>query len=67
MSFLRCTRSNAVDKLISDVSAAEDDGLILPGGTVNAVNLAGNGARVSVVWPRGVIDGESPPVARQED
>jgi two-component system sensor histidine kinase RegB len=37
------------------------------GGTVNAVNLAGNGARVSVVWPRGVIDGESPPVARQED
>jgi two-component system sensor histidine kinase RegB len=37
------------------------------GGTIKAVNLGGNGARVSVVWPRGAIDGESPPVTRQED
>ncbi|HTT98334.1 MAG TPA: ActS/PrrB/RegB family redox-sensitive histidine kinase [Rhizomicrobium sp.] len=37
------------------------------GGTVKAVNLGGHGARVSVVWPRGAIDGESPPVTRQED
>ena len=32
------------------------------GGTVKAVNLPDHGAKVSVVWPRGVIDGDSPPV-----
>jgi two-component system sensor histidine kinase RegB len=31
------------------------------GGTVRAVNLPDHGARVSVNWPRGVIDGETPP------
>ena len=31
------------------------------GGTVRAVNLPDHGARVSVSWPRGVIDGETPP------
>jgi two-component system sensor histidine kinase RegB len=37
------------------------------GGTVKAVNLGGQGARVSVAWPRGAVDGESPPVTREED
>ncbi len=37
------------------------------GGTVKAVNLPGGGARVNVRWPRGVIDGESPPTTTQED
>ncbi|MEI9931324.1 MAG: ActS/PrrB/RegB family redox-sensitive histidine kinase [Rhizomicrobium sp.] len=37
------------------------------GGTVKAINLQGGGARVNAVWPRGVIDGESPPVRTQED
>lgn len=37
------------------------------GGSVKAHNLDGGGARVSVAWPRGIIDGESPPVTRQED
>jgi two-component system, sensor histidine kinase RegB len=37
------------------------------GGTVKAVNLPGGGARVNVMWPRGVIDGESPPTPAQED
>ena len=32
------------------------------GGTVKAGNPAGGGARVSIVWPRGVIDGPEPPV-----
>lgn len=31
------------------------------GGTVRATNLPDHGARVSVSWPRGVIDGETPP------
>jgi two-component system sensor histidine kinase RegB len=31
------------------------------GGTVKAVNLPDHGARVSVTWPRGVIDGEQAP------
>jgi len=31
------------------------------GGTVAADNLEDGGARVSVSWPRGAIDGESPP------
>jgi two-component system sensor histidine kinase RegB len=31
------------------------------GGSLKAGNLAGRGARVSVTWPRGVIDGEAPP------
>ena len=37
------------------------------GGSVSAVNLEGNGACVSVSWPRGAIDGESPPATPQED
>jgi two-component system, sensor histidine kinase RegB len=37
------------------------------GGNVKATNLEGHGARVSVSWPRGAIDGESPPSAGQED
>ncbi len=37
------------------------------GGRVKAVNLAGKGARVSVFWPRGVIDGDTPPGRAQED
>jgi two-component system sensor histidine kinase RegB len=37
------------------------------GGTVSASNLESSGARVSVSWPRGAIDGESPPLAVQED
>jgi two-component system sensor histidine kinase RegB len=37
------------------------------GGTVKAMNLDGKGAKVNVVWPRGVIDGEQPPVAERED
>jgi two-component system, sensor histidine kinase RegB len=31
------------------------------GGTVRAVNLPDHGARVSINWPRGVIDGDTPP------
>jgi two-component system sensor histidine kinase RegB len=34
------------------------------GGDVTAANRVGGGAIVTVVWPRGAIDGESPP--RQE-
>ncbi len=37
------------------------------GARVKAVNLAERGARVSAVWPRGVIDGETPPGRPQED
>ncbi len=37
------------------------------GGTVKAVNPAEGGARVSVSWPRGEIDGEQPPPRAQED
>jgi two-component system sensor histidine kinase RegB len=37
------------------------------GGVVKAMNLEGKGARVRVVWPRGVIDGEQPPAAQRED
>jgi two-component system sensor histidine kinase RegB len=36
------------------------------GGTVRAVNLPDHGARVSVSWPRGVIDGETPPAPWQD-
>jgi two-component system sensor histidine kinase RegB len=36
------------------------------GGTVRAVNLPDHGARVSVSWPRGVIDGETPPAPWEE-
>ncbi len=37
------------------------------GGTVKAVNLSEGGARVSVSWPRGQIDGETPLPRTQED
>lgn len=37
------------------------------GGTVKAVNPVEGGARVSVTWPRGKIDGETPPPRAQED
>ena len=37
------------------------------GGTVRAVNLPDHGARVSVSWPRGVIDGETPPAPWEDD
>jgi two-component system sensor histidine kinase RegB len=37
------------------------------GGNVNVINLSKGGARVSIAWPRGVIDGETPPAAVQED
>jgi two-component system sensor histidine kinase RegB len=37
------------------------------GGHVKAVNLPGGGARVEVVWPRGAIDGETPPAGPKED
>jgi two-component system sensor histidine kinase RegB len=37
------------------------------GATVKAANLPAGGARVNAVWPRGVIDGESPPARAQED
>lgn len=37
------------------------------GGTVKAVNPPGGGARVTVSWPRGQIDGDTPPDRSQED
>ncbi len=37
------------------------------GGTVKAGNPAGGGARVSIVWPRGVIDGPEPPTQNEAD
>jgi two-component system, sensor histidine kinase RegB len=37
------------------------------GGTVKAVNPAEGGARVSILWPRGKIDGETSPSAALED
>jgi two-component system sensor histidine kinase RegB len=37
------------------------------GGTVKAVNLTEGGARVSVSWARGQIDGETPMARAQED
>ncbi len=37
------------------------------GGTVKAVNPPEGGARVSVFWPRGHIDGETLPLRTQED
>jgi two-component system sensor histidine kinase RegB len=37
------------------------------GGSVKAANLGGNGARVSVSWPRGAVDGDNPPMPAQED
>jgi two-component system sensor histidine kinase RegB len=37
------------------------------GGTVKALNPAGGGARVSVSWPRGQIDGETAPPRGEED
>ena len=35
------------------------------GGVVKAVNPPGGGARVSIVWARGVIDGPEPPASRR--
>lgn len=37
------------------------------GGTVKALNPPGGGARVSVAWPRGSIDGETQPERGEED
>jgi two-component system, sensor histidine kinase RegB len=37
------------------------------GGTVKAVNPPGGGARVSVTWARGVIDGTEPPAQTDAD
>ena len=37
------------------------------GGTVKAVNPPGGGARVSVTWARGVIDGPEPPTQTDAD
>jgi len=37
------------------------------GGSVKASNPPGGGARVSVSWPRGAIDGETPPARSEED
>lgn len=37
------------------------------GGAVKALNPPGGGARVSVVWARGVIDGTEPPVQIEAD
>jgi two-component system sensor histidine kinase RegB len=37
------------------------------GGNVNVINLDKGGARVIITWPRGAIDGETPPAAVQED
>ena len=34
------------------------------GGVVKAINPPGGGARVSIRWPRGVIDGAQPPPRR---
>jgi two-component system, sensor histidine kinase RegB len=37
------------------------------GGTVKAMNPGSGGARVSVTWQRGQIDGDEPPPRAQED
>lgn len=37
------------------------------GGNVNVINPETGGARISIVWLRGVIDGETPPAGIQED
>jgi two-component system sensor histidine kinase RegB len=37
------------------------------GGSVNATNPPGGGARVSVNWARGVIDGQEPPAQNEAD
>jgi len=37
------------------------------GGTVKAINPASGGARVSVTWARGVIDGPEPPTQTDAD
>ncbi len=37
------------------------------GGTVKAINPPGGGARVSVSWPRGSVDGETAPERGEED
>ncbi len=37
------------------------------GGSVNATNPPGGGARVSVDWARGVIDGQEPPAQNETD
>jgi Signal transduction histidine kinase len=37
------------------------------GGSVKAINPPGGGARVSVSWPRGQIDGDNPPERGEED
>ena len=36
------------------------------GGSVSAVNLEPSGARVTATWPRGTIDGETPPGGKWE-
>jgi two-component system sensor histidine kinase RegB len=37
------------------------------GGMVKATNPPGGGARVAITWARGVIDGEEPPAAAEEE
>ncbi|HVZ92623.1 MAG TPA: ActS/PrrB/RegB family redox-sensitive histidine kinase [Rhizomicrobium sp.] len=37
------------------------------GGSVKATNPPQGGARVAISWPRGAIDGETPPATHQED
>lgn len=37
------------------------------GGNVNVINPETGGARVTIIWLRGVIDGETPPAGIQED
>jgi two-component system sensor histidine kinase RegB len=37
------------------------------GGVVKATNPLSGGARVSVAWPRGVIDGGEPPAQIEAD
>jgi two-component system sensor histidine kinase RegB len=37
------------------------------GGTVKAVNLPDHGAKITITWPRGVIDGETPPARADAD
>ena len=37
------------------------------GGMVKATNPPGGGARVAITWARGVLDGEEPPLAVEEE
>jgi hypothetical protein len=37
------------------------------GGVVKAINPPGGGARVSIAWARGVIDGLEPPAQTDAD